>query len=172
MKELLEKATHFRKEFGDLYGVIDLGSLLDKIADKMRQYLNCRESAIFLYNAKREELYFETATGDKQDELKKIILKKREGVVGWVAEQEKRLIINDCAKDPRFTSRIDRETDFKTTSILAVPVLMNRKLLGVLEAINKIEGKFSDDDAELLEYIASVISIPLQNAMLFKKATE
>ncbi|MCK4762303.1 MAG: SpoIIE family protein phosphatase [Candidatus Aminicenantes bacterium] len=172
MKELLEKATHFRKEFGDLYGVIDLNSLLDKIADKMRQYVNCRESAIFLYNAKREELYFETATGNRQDELKKIVLKKREGVVGWVAEEEKRLIINDCAKDPRFTSRIDRETDFKTTSILAVPVLMNKKLLGVLEAINKIDGKFSEEDAELLEYIASVVAIPLQNAMLFKKATE
>ena len=126
MKELLEKATHFRKEFGDLYGVIDLNSLLDKIADKMRQYVNCRESAIFLYNAKREELYFETATGNRQDELKKIVLKKREGVVGWVAEEEKRLIINDCAKDPRFTSRIDRETDFKT----AVGPSLSRPYIG------------------------------------------
>ena len=50
MQELIEKTTHFRKEFGDLYGVIDLSSLLDKITDKMRQYMNCREAAIFLYN--------------------------------------------------------------------------------------------------------------------------
>ena len=172
MRELLEKASHFRKEFGDLYGVIDLKSLLDKITDKIRHYLNCREASIFLYNSKREELYFETATGKRQDDLKQIVLKKREGVVGWVAETEKRLIINDCDKDPRFSSKTDRATDFKTGSILAVPVMMNKKLLGVLEAINKIDGDFSDEDAELLEYIASVIAIPLQNAMYFKKIKE
>lgn len=172
MRELLEKASHFRKEFGDLYGVIDLKSLLNKITDKMRHYLNCRETSIFLYNSKREELSFETATGERQDDLKKIVLKKREGVVGWVADSEKRLIINDCEKDPRFSSKTDRMTDFKTGSILAVPVLMDKNLLGVLEAINKIDGTFNEDDAELLDYIAGIIAIPLQNAMYFKKVKE
>jgi sigma-B regulation protein RsbU (phosphoserine phosphatase) len=172
MRELLEKASHFRKEFGDLYGVIDLKSLLDKITDKIRHYLHCREASIFLYNSKREELYFETATGNRQKDLKQIVLKKREGVVGWVAESMKRLIINDCNKDPRFSSKTDRATDFKTRSILAIPVMMNKKLLGVLEAINKIDGDFSDDDAELLEYIAGIIAIPLQNAMYVKKIKE
>ncbi len=172
MKELLEKAGHFRREFGDLYGVIDLKSLLEKITEKIRYYLNCREASIFLYSSRREELYFETATGERKNDLKKIIFKKREGVVGWVAETEKRLIINDCTKDPRFTSKADRLTDFSTQSIVAIPVMMNKKLLGVLEAINKIDGIFTDEDAELLEYIASVIAIPLQNALLFKKITE
>ena len=172
MRELLEKASHFRKEFGDLYGVIDLTSLLNKITDKIRHYLNCREASIFLYNSKREELSFETATGKRQNDLKKIVLKKREGVVGWVADSEKRLIINDCEKDPRFSSKTDRMTDFKTGSILAVPVLMDKNLLGVLEAINKTDGTFCEDDAELLDYIAGIIAIPLQNAMYFKKMKE
>ncbi len=169
---MIEKAKNFRKEFSDLYGVIDLRTLLDKITDKIRHYLNCREASIFLYNSKREELYFETATGERQDELKKIVLKKREGVVGWVAEYEKRLIINDCAMDPRFSSKTDRMTDFKTHSILAIPVLMERKLLGVLEAINKIDGDFSEEDAALFEAIAGIIAIPLQNGMLFKQLKE
>ncbi len=161
-----------RQEFIDLYRELDLKFLLNKIADKIRHYLNCAESSIFLYNERKDELYFEIATGDRQDELKKIVFKKGEGVVGWVAEQEKRLIINDCSKDPRFSPKTDLQTDFKTCSILGVPVIMDQKLLGILEAINKQDGKFDEADAEILEDIACYVTIPLQNAMFFKKITE
>ena len=63
------------QEFSELYSEINLGSLLNKIADKIRSYLNCEESAIFLYDSIKEELYFEIATGKKQNELKQIVLK-------------------------------------------------------------------------------------------------
>ena len=161
-----------RKELSELYSEIDLSSLLNKIAVKARYFLNCEESSIFLYNALKEELYFEIATGEKQEELKKIVLKKGEGIVGWVAEHEECLIINDCSADPRFTSKTDLKTNFKTHSIVGVPVRQDNKLLGVLEAINKIDGKFENNDREMLEYISRFVSIPLQNAMLFKKITQ
>lgn len=151
-----------------MYSEIDLGSLLDKIAGKIRHFLECEASSIFIYDSLKEELYFEIATGDKQDELKKIALKKGEGVVGWIAEHEQPLIINDCASDPRFTSRVDLKTDFKTNSIVGVPVWLDNKLLGVLEAVNKQGGVFEDNDREMLEYISRFVAIPMQNAMLFK----
>jgi sigma-B regulation protein RsbU (phosphoserine phosphatase) len=168
----LKKEHLIRKELSELYAEIDLSSLLNKIAVKIRYYLNCEESSIFLYNALKEELYFEIATGEKQEELKNIVLKKGEGVVGWIAEHEKHLIINDCSADSRFTSKTDLKTNFKTRSIVGVPVRQENKLLGVLEAINKIDGKFDDKDREILEYISRFVSIPLQNAMLFKKITQ
>lgn len=168
----VEREWLFRQEFADLYADLDLSSLLDKIAEKIRYYLDCQEASIFLYNSKREELYFETATGEKQAALKKIIMKKGEGVVGWIAANGQRLIINDCSQDTRFNANIDRQTDFKTISILGVPVMMENNLLGVLEAINKKYDHFDDEDAALLEYISGFIAIPLQNAMLFARITE
>ncbi|MCP5104180.1 MAG: GAF domain-containing protein, partial [bacterium] len=165
----MDKELLIRKEFSDLYAEIDLNTLLNKIAGKVRHYLNCRESSIFLYNPLKEELSFEIATGEKQAELKKIVLKKGEGIAGWVAEHEEPLIINDCASDPRFTTKADLKTDFKTHSILGVPVRYDRKLLGVLEAINKVDETFDHEDLEMLEYISRFVAIPLQNAMLFKK---
>jgi serine phosphatase RsbU (regulator of sigma subunit)/putative methionine-R-sulfoxide reductase with GAF domain len=161
-----------RNELSELYSEIDLSMLLQKIADKTKDYLNCEEASIFLYHSTKEELYFEIATGEKQDELKQMVLKKGEGIVGWIAENEKPLIINDCASDPRFTSKTDIKTNFKTNSILGVPVIRDNKLLGVLEAINKIKGEFDDRDRNILEYISQFVSIPLQNAMLFKKITQ
>jgi serine phosphatase RsbU (regulator of sigma subunit)/putative methionine-R-sulfoxide reductase with GAF domain len=167
--ELMDKEFQFKKEFIDLYSELDLDALLDKMADKICDYLSCEAASMFLYDSRKEELYFESATGEKQEELKKIFFKKGEGLVGWAAEHNESVIVNDCAKDPRFTAVTDKKTNFITNSILAVPVKMKRNFLGVLEAVNKKEGNFDRRDQNLLESIASFISIPLQNAMLFKK---
>lgn len=165
----MEKAQQFKQECIDFYSEINLDSLLDKTADKICDYLNCEETSIFLYDSIKEELYFEIATGKKKEELKKIVLKKGEGLVGWVVEHNESVVVNDCSKDRRFTAVTDKKTKFVTSSLLAVPVKRDQKFLGVLEAVNKITGVFSEDDRQLMESIASFISIPLQNAMLFKK---
>lgn len=167
----MNKEDLFRKELSGLYAEIDLNSLLNKIAVKIRGCLDCEEASIFLYNSQKEELYFEIATGEKQDVLKKIVLEKGEGIAGWIARHEQPLIINDCSADARFTSKADRKTHFKTRSIVGVPVRLGNKLLGVLEAVNKINGNFNDDDRETLEHISLFVAIPLQNAMLFRKVT-
>jgi len=161
-----------KTEIVDLYEELDLSNLLDKIAEKIKNYLNCAESTIFLYDRVKEELYFEIVTGKKSNELKKIILKKGEGIVGWVVENNEPAIVNDCERDPRFTSIIDNTIDFKTRSVLAVPVKYGNKIIGVLEAINKKDGSFTENDLDLIKYISSLISIPLQNAVLFKEINQ
>ena len=107
----MDKELQFKKEFINLYSELNLSTLLDKIADKICDYLNCEESSIFLYDSIKEELFFEIATGRKKEELKKIVLKKGEGLVGWVAEHDKSVIVNDCARDPRFTAIADEKTN-------------------------------------------------------------
>ncbi|MGE5339897.1 MAG: SpoIIE family protein phosphatase [Candidatus Omnitrophota bacterium] len=168
----MNKAFQFKQECIELYSELHLNALLEKIASKICHFLECDESAMFLYDSTKETLSFETATGEKQDELKKITIKKGEGIVGWVAENKKSIIVNDCAKDPRFTAVTDKKTKFVTSSLVAVPVNDGRKFLGVLEAVNKKAGNFKDEDRELLENIAGFIAIPLLNAMLYKKLKE
>ncbi len=157
-----------RSELTTLYSELDLGNLLNTIAEKIKTYLNCEESSIFLFNPRKEELYFEIATGGKEEELKKIIIKKGEGIAGWIAEKKESLMINNCAEDSRFKKTTDKKISFVTNSILGVPVISGDTLIGVVEAINKIEGEFSNDDEELLNEFSSFISIPLQNAILFR----
>jgi len=94
-------------DLNDLYTEINLNSLLNKIADRICSYLQCEESSIFLYDSFQERLYFEIATGGREDELKQITLKMGEGIVGWIAKQREPVIINDCSKDPRFTTKTE-----------------------------------------------------------------
>ncbi len=151
-----------------LYSELDLSNLLNSIAEKIKTYLHCEEASIFLYNSRKEELYFEIATGNKEDELKKIVIKKGEGIAGWIAENKESVVIDDCTKDPRFCTATDDKTNFKTRSILGSPIISGDSLIGVVEAINKIDGNFTDEDAVLLKESSSFISIPLQNAILFR----
>ncbi len=168
----MEKNGTMENRLAELYREIDLSTLLNKVAAYIRKYLGCDEATIFLYNPTKQELYFEISTSDKMEVLQQIVLKKGEGVVGWVAKHEIPVIINDCAKDPRFSGKTDAETKYTTRSLLGVPVHFENRLLGVLEAVNKVDGDFSEKDREMLQYIARFVSIPLQNAILFKKVLQ
>lgn len=159
----------FRREIVDLYAEIRLDALLERITGRIRHWLDCAEASIFLYNPEKEELVFETATGDKAGELKKITIPRGQGVVGWIAEHGRGLIVNDCAADPRFTAAVDRTVGFVTRSLVGVPVFKEVSLLGVIEAVNKNAGDFSAADQQLLHTLASYVAIPLHNAMLFHR---
>jgi sigma-B regulation protein RsbU (phosphoserine phosphatase) len=168
----VDRSTHFKKEMIDLYSEVDLGLLLEKITAGIRGYLACEEASIFIFDPEKEELSFETATGRSAGELKKIVLKKGQGVAGWIAAERRGAIINDCGRDPRHAAATDAKTQFQTRSLLGVPVLMAGRLLGVLEAVNKKRGKFSQADLRLLGRIASFLAIPLQNAVLIRQMLE
>ncbi len=168
----MKEIENLRLELIGLYSELDLGTLLATIGEKIKSYLKCDEASIFLYNPSKEELYFEIATGDKEEELKKIVLKKGEGVAGWIAEHKKSLLIKDCETDPKFKRTIDVKTHFVTKSILGFPVMSGDALIGIVEAINKTKGDFDSNDEMLLKEFAGFISIPLQNAILFKSVVK
>jgi len=168
----LDRISRFKKEMLDLYSEVNLGLLLEKITAGIRGYLACAEASIFIYDAEKEELTFETATGEKARELKKIVLKKGQGVAGWIAAKRRGVIIDDCSRDRRHTAMVDQKTHFQTRSLLGVPVLMGGRLLGVLEAVNKLRGNFTNADLGLLAKMAAFLAIPLQNAVLIRQMLE
>jgi GAF domain-containing protein len=97
----LDRITRFKQEMIDLYSEVDLRLLLEKITAAIRGYLACAEASIFIYDEEREELAFETATGAKAEQLKRIVLKKGQGVAGWIAAERRGVIIDDCSRDAR-----------------------------------------------------------------------
>jgi serine phosphatase RsbU (regulator of sigma subunit)/putative methionine-R-sulfoxide reductase with GAF domain len=165
---MADRISRFKEEVLDLYSEVNLGALLERITAGIKVYMGSEAASIFIYDPDKEELTFETATGDKEKELKQIVLKKGQGVAGWIAEQRQGVVINDSQHDPRFASMVDQKTLFHTRSLLGVPVQMDGRVLGVLEAVNKKRGKFSSDDLQVLEKMAGFLAIPLHNAVLFR----
>lgn len=144
-----------------------------KTIQAITEIVNAEVGSLLLYDEEKEELYFDVALGEKGEIIKKIRLKMGEGIAGSVAKTRKSLIVNDVKKDPRFFKKADEQSGFVTKSILCSPLIYKDKLLGVIQAINKRDNKtFSDEDLNLFESFANIVSIALENANLFNKLKE
>ncbi len=134
--------------------------------------LNAEAGSLILIDPDTGDLFFEIATGEKSDVVKKIRLKKGEGIAGWVIENGKAIVLDDVRSDPRFYRGVDEKSNFITKSMIAVPVKTRERMLGVLEVINKKDGRFDNEDLEVLEARSNQIAIAIENANLYEEMRE
>lgn len=168
------------KELSALIGIsaiinssLDLTKILTNIMESATVMLNAEASSIFLIDEQKQELYIEIATGEAKQKIKEIRISMNEGVAGWVAREGKSLLVSDVTKDERFYKKADEKSAFVTKSILAVPLKVKNKTIGVVEVLNKIGGEsFRKNDMDLLEALAHQSAIAIDNAMTHKDLKE
>jgi class 3 adenylate cyclase/putative methionine-R-sulfoxide reductase with GAF domain len=149
---------------------MNMDRLFELIMSETNQIIDSERSSVFLYDEKRGDLFTLIATGMTQDKLR---IPSTSGIAGHVFTTRAPMTIDDVTKDSRFFAAVDRKSNFRTRSILAVP-LVNREgaCVGVLEALNKRDAKFDENDVELLSSIGNYIAIALENAKLYQDVTE
>ena len=148
----------------------DVKALLTLIIESATELTEGEASSLMLVNPENNRLYFEIALGPKGPSLKQYTVNMGEGIAGWVAEKNTSLIVNDAQNDARFYPEIAEKIGFPTTSILAVPMLVKEKLVGVIEILNKRGGKkFTEEDLQWLEIFSTQAAIAVQNARSYQK---
>ncbi len=147
----------------------DINEVLKRIMDSANKVVKGEASSLLLINETDNTLYFHVALGDKGEEVKKYTLRIGEGIAGWVAKYSKPLLVPDVQNDKRFYKDISKRINFKTKSILCVPLKMREKTIGVLEVINKKgQSSFSIDDQSLLETFSNLAAIAIENARIYQ----
>ncbi len=92
-----------------------------------------------------------------------------EGIAGWVAQAGEPLLIRDLAKDPTFGKR-ERNPRYRTNSLMCVPLKVNGKTVGVMNANNKVTGEaFDEYDLALFTTFSCIVSLGLATAQLFEQ---
>lgn len=134
--------------------------------------LNAERGSLLLLDEETGDLCFEVAMGDDGEILKEMRLRKGEGIAGWVAEHQESVIVDDAHNDPRFFARADDKSQYVTNNMVCVPVTNRGKLLGVLQALNKRQGTFSQDDADLLFALGNQVAVAIENASLYEQLRE
>jgi GAF domain-containing protein len=136
-----------------------LDAVLDNLLPLAMKIIDAEGCSILLQDNDSKTLSFVATSGVKREEIRKVALKRGEGIAGWVAEHGDSLLIPDVSRDARFSSRIDQYSGFKTKSVLAVPLKLADQVIGVAEAINKHgRASFSMNDERLLSLFASWLS--------------
>ena len=151
----------------------DVKTLLTRILESATKLTEGEASSLLLVNPENNKLYFEIALGSKGADVKRFSLNMGEGIAGWVAEHNTSLVVNDVQSDDRFFSPISKQIGFPTDSILAVPMRIKDRCVGVLEILNKLDGKpFGDDDLQWLEVFATQAALAVQNARTYQRVQD
>ena len=145
----------------------NLDDLLATLVELTANETNAERGTLFLNDAASNELYSRAAQGTFNREIR---LLNNTGVAGAVFQSGKGLIIHDPYQDERFNDEIDRKTGFITKSILCAPIKTARgEIIGVVQTLNKREGRFNPEDLDVLEAMATQASVALQSSQFIEK---
>jgi diguanylate cyclase (GGDEF)-like protein len=176
----LERFLERHKAGLSLRDEVDLDLVLRQILQKANEFVPSESGSILLDDPFRKvgsrgdnELVFIATFGEASRDLVGHRLSARHGIVGRVYQAGTPYLAGDVEKDPNFYGEIDEQIGHKTHSVVAVPVYIGKHVCGVLELINRIDGKvFTRRDMTLLEIFAGYTSFTLQNALDAKRAHE
>ncbi len=146
---------------------LDMDKVLNLSMELMEKCTGATASSILLYDEDANELKFYLATGDSKDILKIIRMPADQGVAGRAFQTGRTLLIPEAAKSPFFYKQVDEKSKFVTRNLIATPIEVQGKRIGVIEVLNKAQGTFRPRDSKTLQMISREISIAIENARLY-----
>ena len=136
--------------------------LLQSVVEVARAIFRAQASSIFLLDEQTDELVFEAVAGEGADTLRGRRFPSSTGVAGWVLVARQPLVIENVGEDPRFARDAAESTGYVPKGLMAVPLLHEERVLGVLEVLDRPqETRFSLAEIDLLGLFANQAAIAL-----------
>jgi two-component system phosphate regulon sensor histidine kinase PhoR len=150
-----------------LTSTLSLQKIYQQLIDPVRRTLIVESISVGLIDQDTRDITFvDSLLGPLFEELPTIRIKRGQGIAGWVAENQQPVIINDVYSDKRFYKNVDRDSGFQTHSMVCIPLQVEERTIGVLQAINKKSGDFNEHDLRLLQAIGGPLAAAIENARL------
>jgi transcriptional regulator with GAF, ATPase, and Fis domain len=158
------------KDISPLFtSVLDTDSVLEMIIESVTRLMEAKASSLLLVDKGRNKLYFQVATGEAKEEVKKFEIDMGQGIAGHVALTGKPLLVPDVSKDPLWDSTISEATGFETRSIACVPIKSGREVIGVIQIIDREDGQsIHEADMEILKHFSELSSVAIERARNYK----
>ncbi len=153
-----------------LNSTLELDALLKSITQVATGLTNTEACSLLLYDEDTGELKFIPATlSTVAEKLVGIPVPLEGSIAGWVFKKGRPMLIRSVQDDPRWNQQVDELSDFQTRSILGVPLIIKRQVIGVLELLNKRdEIGFTQDDIQIATTLASHVAVAIENARLWR----
>ena len=153
----------------DLASTLDLNELLKRINRLAVELTEAEASSILLYDERKNQLYFAVADNPETEAALSSVVVPPESIAGWVATHHEPVFVPDVQQDQRFFRNVEQLLKFQTRSIMATPMLIKGRLIGVLEALNKSNGPFTENDLEMLMVLSAQAAVAIENSRLFQQ---
>ncbi|TML84396.1 MAG: GAF domain-containing protein [Actinobacteria bacterium] len=136
--------------------------LLRSVVETARAIFRARASSVFLLDEEADELVFEAVAGEGAATLVGRRFPSSTGVAGWVLVTRQPLVVEDVGADTRFSREAAESTGYVPKGLMAVPLLVEDRALGVLEVLDRpSEERFTLAEMDLLSLFANQAAIAL-----------
>ena len=150
-----------------LTSTLEQEPLLRNILENAVNILNCEAGTLFLMDEPTGDLIFRVTAGPVAGNLLGQRLPAGTGIAGRAVQLRAPVIENDSQRSPTHFGVTDKQTGFISRSLLAVPMQIKDRVLGVIEVINRRDGlPFVEDDQNLLTAFAGQAAVAIENARL------
>jgi K+-sensing histidine kinase KdpD len=147
---------------------LELRPLLAVIMDHAAEITGAESASVMLYDHNTNELHFVASTTGSaaSNTLLSIPVPLEGSLAGTILRENRAIVLDDVSADPRHYRGADDQSGFATRSLLGVPMRYKDKIIGVLEAVNKKEGNWTEDDRRSMLILASQAAIAIKNAQM------
>jgi len=146
----------------------DLEKGLEIASKQIKEIIEVDRVTIFIYSQKSNMLWTYIADG-----IEKLVIPATKGIVGYVVQNKTIKKVNDTSKEPLFYKEVDEMTGYKTKNILTLPLIgENDKLIGVIQLLNKKDGKFTSKDLNIAHMFSVYITPALELLLNQKRKLE
>jgi signal transduction protein with GAF and PtsI domain len=148
----------------DLY----LGDVLKLIVTLTANVMKAKICSLWLLDKKTNELKIMATQAMSEEYLKERSLKVGEGIVGLIAKERKPVVISDVLKNPKYKEKKLAKKE-KLVSMLSVPMMIKKRVIGVINCYTTTTYKFTKNDIELLSTVANQAAVAIENTELMVK---
>src|SRR5271169_6284046 len=145
---------------------LDLNTLLQRVAEMLKRFINYEIFAILLLNEKTKELRVRFQVGHPPEVAERIRIKVGQGVTGRAVQTRQAVLVNDVASEENFINSAPG-----VRSELAVPLIAKNKVIGVIDVEAPQPGAFTEEHKRLLTLFASRIAVGIENARLYTRVS-
>src|SRR5437667_4807857 len=160
----VEDLLRLQKAAQKITSILDLDQLIDKVVHEIATSFGCLEANIYLHDEPRAELILAGVCGCTTHETGQILKVGKDGMVGHVAATGKMRYAPDVRRDPYYIA-----CEVSTLSELAIPLVVENRLVGVFTASHPELNAFPPEQLRLLQALCSHVAVAVQNARLFQR---
>ncbi len=181
--ELQHTENRFRRVMEEISTIHDINRMLSsgqemepflkRILEHACHLLGAESGSVMLLTEDKTELEFRVVLGPKATEVSPYRLALGKGISGWVAANNKPILIPHAYQDERFDPSFDQRSGYRTESILCVPLAHNEQVLGVITILNRLDRQaFTEYDQQMIMTFAAQAAMALENSRLVREVLE
>jgi len=155
-----------------LSATLNFDKVFPAIMEEVRSLLDVDSASVWLIDSERGGMLCQKAVGYRSEVVNGWHLEAGQGLADWVASHAESLLVPDTREDPRYFRGVDAQTGLEMRSVLTVPLRVNQKVIGVLQAMDTAVDRFDQRDQRLLESMATPAAIAIDNARLYRQTQE